>query len=166
MALGLGSHGEPGIREETTASASQLAKLLVGKLAAERPAGTTKVAALLNGLGATKYEELFVLWQAVASELAAIDLEVVEPEAGEFVTSLDMQGCSLSLLWLNDELESYWRAPSDAPVLRRGSIIDAKPAAEVPEDREGPLAFSAASTESKTGGRCISTLMSSVASML
>ena len=92
------------------------------------PAGTKKAAALLNGLGSTKYEELFVLWQAVAAELKAHGLEIVEPEAGEFVTSLDMQGCSLSLMWLDEELERYWRAPSDAPVLRKGAIIPAEPA--------------------------------------
>ena len=159
MALGLGIHGEPGIREENTPSAVDLAKLLVGTLVAERPAGTRKAAALLNGLGSSKYEELFVLWQAVAAELKAHGLDVVEPEAGEFVTSLDMQGCSLSLLWLDDELERYWRAPSDAPVLRKGSIIDARPATNVLEDVEGPAVYGPASDASKASGRCIASLV-------
>ncbi len=166
MGVGLGIHGEPGIREEDNPSASELAKLLVGPLLAERPAGTARAAALLNGLGSTKYEELFVLWQAVAAELKAAGLEVVEPEAGEFVTSLDMQGCSLSLMWLDDELEKYWRAPSDAPVLRKGAIIETTPATNVLEDREDRIVYGPASDASKASGACIAALIADVASTL
>lgn len=166
MGVGLGIHGEPGIREEKTPPASELAKVLVGTLVAERPAGTKKAAALLNGLGATKYEELFVLWQAVAAELEAHGLEIVEPEAGEFVTSLDMQGCSLSLMWLDEELERYWRAPSDAAVLRKGAIAAAKPATDVLDDREDRAVFGPASDASKESGRCIASLIAEVASTL
>jgi dihydroxyacetone kinase len=165
MGVGLGIHGEPGIREEKTPPASELAKVLVGTLVAERPAGTKKAAALLNGLGATKYEELFVLWQAVAAELKAHGLEIVEPEAGEFVTSLDMQGCSLSLMWLDEELERYWRAPSDAAVLRKGAIT-AKPATDVLDDREDRAVFGPASDASKESGRCIASLIAEASSAL
>lgn len=165
MGVGLGIHGEPGIREEKTPPASELAKLLVDTLIAERPAGTKKAAALLNGLGATKYEELFVLWQAVAAELRGHGLEIVEPEAGEFVTSLNMQGCSLSLMWLDDELERYWRAPSDAPVLRKG-FIESKPATDVLDDHEDQAVYGPASDASKASGRCIASLIAGVASAL
>ena len=62
---------------------------------------------LLNGLGATKYEELFVLWSGVEAALKAHGLdEIVAPEVGELVTSLDMAGCSLTLTWLDHGLES------------------------------------------------------------
>ncbi|WP_037418901.1 dihydroxyacetone kinase family protein [Sinorhizobium sp. CCBAU 05631] len=166
MALGLGIHGEPGISEETISSASDLAKLLIGKLLAERPAGTRKVAAVLNGLGSTKYEELFVLWTAIAKELAGAGLEIVDPECGEFVTSLDMQGCSLTLLWLDEELEVLWRAPADAPVLRKGTIIAAEPATDDIVDAEGPQSFGAASEASKESGRGIARLIGSVAEAL
>ncbi|MER9235302.1 dihydroxyacetone kinase family protein [Mesorhizobium sp. M0622] len=166
MALGLGIHGEPGIREEDITSASDLAKLLVGTLVSERPAGAKRVAALLNGLGSTKYEELFVLWQAIASELKAEGLEAVEPEAGEFVTSLDMQGCSLTLLWLDDELEIYWRAPSDAPVLRKGAVIAVRPATDVPNGAEGQPIYGPASEASKVSGACIAKMMQRVSAML
>jgi dihydroxyacetone kinase len=165
MGVGLGIHGEPGIREEKTPPASQLAKLLVDTLIAERPAGTKKAAALLNGLGATKYEELFVLWQAVAAELKSHGLEIVEPEAGEFVTSLNMQGCSLSLMWLDDELERYWRAPSDAPVLRKG-FIETKPATDKLDDREDQVKYGPASDASKASGQCIASLIADVAATL
>ncbi|RLP27070.1 dihydroxyacetone kinase family protein [Mesorhizobium sp. YM1C-6-2] len=166
MGVGLGIHGEPGIREEKTPPASELAKVLVGTLVAERPAGARKAAALLNGLGATKYEELFVLWQAVAAELKVHGLEIVEPEAGEFVTSLNMQGCSLSLMWLDDELERYWRAPSDAPVLRKGVAIEARPATDILEDREDQAVYGPASDASRESGRCIASLIAGLAAAL
>lgn len=131
MALGLGIHGEPGIKEEAILPASGLASLLVEKLLAERPEGTQRVGVILNGLGATKYEELFVLWTAIASLLQKFGLDIVAPEAGEFVTSLDMQGCSLTLLWLDEELERYWTAACDTPVLRRGAAIAVEPADDI-----------------------------------
>ncbi|CCV09386.1 Dihydroxyacetone kinase [Mesorhizobium metallidurans STM 2683] len=166
MALGLGIHGESGIREEDITSASDLAKRLVRSLVAERPAGAKRVAALLNGLGSTKYEELFVLWHAIALQLKSEGLEVIEPEAGEFVTSLDMQGCSLSFLWLDDELEAYWRAPSDAPVLRRGAVIAANPTTDVLNEPEGQPVYLAASAASKASGVCIANMMQRLAAML
>ena len=166
MALGLGIHGEPGIREEKTVSASELAKLLVGKLLAERPADVRKVAPLLNGLGSTKYEELFVLWVAIEKELKAAGLEIVDPECGEFVTSLDMQGCSLTLMWLNDELETYWRAACDAPVLRKGAIIATEPATDTLTDDEDAISFAPASEDSRQSGKCIARLIAEVAESL
>lgn len=166
MALGLGIHGEPGISEEKIVSATELAKLFVGKLLAERPAGTAKVAPVLNGLGSTKYEELFVLWVAVEKELKSAGLEIVDAECGEFVTSLDMQGCSLSLLWLDEELETYWRAPCDAPVLRKGAIINAEPATDVISDEDGPATFAPASQASKESGKCIARLIGKIADAL
>ncbi|MEI2300882.1 dihydroxyacetone kinase family protein [Ensifer sp. MJa1] len=166
MALGLGIHGEPGIREEKIVSASEFARLLVGKLLIERPAGVQKVAPVLNGLGSTKYEELFVLWVAIERELKAAGLEIIDPECGEFVTSLDMQGCSLSLLWLNDELETYWRAPCDAPVLRKGTIIAAEQATDALTDEDGPAVFAPASDPSKASGKCIARLIGEIAEAL
>jgi dihydroxyacetone kinase len=166
MALGLGIHGEPGIREEAIIPAKELAKLLTGKLLAERPAGTTKVGVVLNGLGATKYEELFVLWTSVSALLKDAGLDVVAPEAGEFVTSLDMQGCSLTLLWLDDELESLWSAACDTPVLRRGATFATEPATGALDDIEGKMVFAPASEASKEAGTCVAGLLSSIAAAL
>jgi dihydroxyacetone kinase len=124
MGVGLGIHGEPGISEEAILPAAELAAFLVAKLLAERPAGASgRVAVVLNGLGCTKYEELFVLWTSVEAALVKAGLTIVAPEVGEYVTSLDMAGVSLTLTWLDDALERYWLAPSDAPVMRRGAII-------------------------------------------
>jgi dihydroxyacetone kinase len=123
MGLGLGIHGEPGISDEDLPSAAGLAKALVDGVVAELPEGHgPRVAAILNGLGATKYEELFVVWREVSRLLAEQGFEVVDPEVGELVTSLDMAGCSLTLMILDDELEGFWRAAADTPAYRKGSV--------------------------------------------
>lgn len=121
MGIGLGAHGEPGVGESAIATASDLATLLVQRLIAEAPeAAGTRVAVVLNGLGSTKQEELFVLWHAIAAELRKAGLTAVTPLVGEFLTSLDMEGCSLTLTWLDEALESFWLAPCDTAALRVG----------------------------------------------
>ncbi|NLS07753.1 dihydroxyacetone kinase family protein [Rhizobium sp. P32RR-XVIII] len=166
MALGLGIHGEPGISEQDVASATDLAGVLAGKLLAERPTGCNRVAAVLNGLGSTKYEELFVLWTAVRDRLKADGLDVVEPQVGEFVTSLDMQGCSLTLTWLNEELEGYWLAPCDSPAFRMGRTSAADLRTDTSVDEETASAIPAASEASRKAARCISDLFVGIAAML
>ena len=167
MGVGLGIHGEPGISEEAILPAAELAAFLVAKLLAERPAGASgRVAVVLNGLGCTKYEELFVLWSGVESALAKAGATVVAPEVGEYVTSLDMAGVSLTLTWLDDELERHWLAPSDVPVLRRGSIIPTVPAPPTVEDLQKPLRFGPASAPSRDDGRCIAGVIGNVAAAL
>lgn len=166
MALGLGIHGEPGIREEDRVSAADLAKLLTETLLAEKPAGTRRIGAMLNGLGATKYEELFVLWTQVAALLKQAELDIVAPEAGEFVTSLDMQGCSLTLIWLDEELETYWTAACDTPVLRRGPAIATMPANDGLLSDEEAVRYPAASEAGRKGGVCIAGALETVAAML
>ncbi|THV20516.1 dihydroxyacetone kinase family protein [Peteryoungia ipomoeae] len=166
MALGLGIHGEPGISEQDIASATDLADVLADRLLAEKPPGCTRVAAVLNGLGSTKYEELFVLWTAVQKKLNGAGLEIVQPEAGEFVTSLDMQGCSLTLTWLDEELERYWAAPCDAPAFRRGRPDAAELRADLIVDEEVVPAIPAASEASCKSAACITDLFGEIAAML
>jgi dihydroxyacetone kinase len=166
IGVGLGIHGEPGISEEDMMPASALAKMLVDKLVQEKPADCKgRVAVILNGLGCTKYEELFVLWVSVEAELKKAGLTAVEPEVGEYVTSMDMAGCSLTLTWLDDELEQLWCAPCDAPVLRRGAIIPTQPAPAF-EDKEEELKFGPASAASKENGKCIAGVLAKVATAL
>ncbi|MFE4230591.1 dihydroxyacetone kinase subunit DhaL [Arthrobacter sp. NPDC056886] len=123
MSLGLGIHGEPGISEHPMPTASELAGLLVSRLLADKPEGAgTRVVAIVNGLGTVKYDELFLLFGKIETLLTAAGLTVVEPECGELVTSLDMSGLSLTLLWLDGELEQYWAAPADTPAFRKGNL--------------------------------------------
>ena len=119
MELGLGIHGEPGVQTVDSMTAKELAVTLVEPVLAERPEGSSRAAVLLNGLGATKYEELFVLWSSIEPLLVDAGVEIILPELGELVTSLDMAGCSLTITWLDDELEELWRAPADTPAYRR-----------------------------------------------
>ncbi|MCS5512442.1 dihydroxyacetone kinase family protein [Curtobacterium flaccumfaciens pv. betae] len=132
MAIGMGIHGERGIAEADVPTADGLADLLVDKLLTERPDGTTtdatpRVVPMLNGLGSVKYEELFVVFGAVQRKLTDAGIVVVEPEVGELVTSFDMAGVSLTLFWLDDELEQLWAAPADAPAYRKGGAVPQQP---------------------------------------
>jgi dihydroxyacetone kinase len=136
MDLGLGIHGEPGVASHAMPTAAELADLLVDGVLAEKPAGASKrLAVILNGLGRTKYEELFVVWKTMAAKLAAAGYAVVQPEVGELVTSLDMAGCSLSVTWLDEELERFWSSPADTPAYRKGRVDrDAAPRRERPAE--------------------------------
>lgn len=119
MELGLGIHGEPGVRAMPSPGPAELATLMVESLLAERPAGSQRAAVLLNGLGGVKYEELFGLWGRIHPLLVHVGVDLVAPEVGELVTSLDMRGCSLTVSWLDRELEDLWLAPCDTPAFRR-----------------------------------------------
>ena len=119
MEMGLGIHGEPGVRAMPSPGPAELASLMVESLLAERPEGTRRATALLNGLGAVKYEELFGLWSRIQPLLVDADIELVAPEVGELVTSLDMRGCSLTVAWLDRELEELWLDPCETPAFRR-----------------------------------------------
>ena len=124
MDFGLGIHGEPGITSAPWMSAKDLAAKLVETVLTERPDGASgRAAILVNGLGATKYEELFVLYGHVNELLETAGVVQVAPEVGELVTSLDMAGCSLSVTWLDEELEGYWLAPAEAAAFRRGTAV-------------------------------------------
>ena len=124
MALGMGLHGEPGLSEGPITDAQQLAQMLVEQLLDDLPEGVNpqneRVVVLLNGLGGFKYEELFSLFGAVTDRLKAEGVVVADCECGELVTSLDMAGVSLTLFWVDSELESLWNAPADSPAYRRG----------------------------------------------
>ena len=126
MAIGLGIHGEPGIDEVDIPTADGLAELLVGRLLGEVPDGVAvagaRVVPVLNGLGSLKYEEMFVVYRRIAQVLGDAGVEVVDPHVGEYCTSFDMAGTSLTLFWLDDELAHLWDTPVDTPAYRRGSV--------------------------------------------
>lgn len=131
MGIGLGIHGEPGISEEAIPTAKELAELLVGHVLEELELEPgSRVGAILNGLGGTKYEELFVVWRHVDRLLGEKGLHIVQPEVGELVTSLDMAGLSLTVVALDDELEGFWTAPADSPAFKKGSLSESEKAPE------------------------------------
>lgn len=171
MGLGLGIHGEPGVSDEDMPSADDLAAALVDGVLGEKPdGGGSRIAVILNGLGRTKYEELFVVWGAAANLIRERGYEIVEPEVGELVTSLDMAGCSLTVMWLDDELERYWRAPADTPAYRKGAArsaagdrrTDASAEAAAPKPDVAELA----DEEGRRGGQLIARALDAMAGML
>ena len=123
MEIGQGIHGEAGVKEVEIKPADDIAHLLVDYILAEAPSDNSKhIAVILDGLGSTKYEELFVVWGTVRSLLEEKGYILVEPLVGEYVTSLDMEGIALSVEFLDLELEKYWLAPCDTPSFRRGMV--------------------------------------------
>jgi D-erythrulose 4-kinase len=151
MGIGLGIHGEPGIRDVPLSTAVDLAAVLVDDLLAQSPAGNrTRVGVIVNGLGTTKYEELFLLWGAIARRLRQAGLEIVQAEVGELVTSLDMGGCSLTLMWLDDELEAMWTADAYTPGYRKQAApllgLSAAATGSVDQEADVPPERSAAGT--------------------
>ncbi len=129
MAIGLGIHGEPGIDETDIPTADGLAELLVSRLLQEAPddvdVAGARVVPILNGLGSLKYEEMFVVYRRIAELLREAGIELVDPHVGEYCTSFDMAGTSLTLFWLDDELGRLWDTPVDTPAYRRGSVVAA-----------------------------------------
>lgn len=162
MAVGMGIHGEPGIGEEDLPSADGAAELMVRSLLAEAPEDTmnSRVGLILNGLGAVKSEELFVVYRKVAQLLDQAGIAVVEPEIGELVTSFEMAGVSLSLFWLDDELEKYWRAPASTPAFRKGSVADSGPRyASAEADQVASGEMPAASPASRQAAETVQALL-------
>jgi len=145
--------------------------MLVEGLLKDAPeAAGTRVAVILNGLGRTKYEELFIVWGRVGRLLRDAGLEVVEAEVGELVTSLDMAGCSLTLMWLDDELERLWRAPADTPAYRKGSTgrsVEAGPRRSAGEAAEAaaPRRAGGAAAVGEDARRCAGTLVTALEAM-
>ncbi|OII25078.1 dihydroxyacetone kinase family protein [Curtobacterium sp. MCBA15_013] len=154
MAIGMGIHGERGIDETDVPTADGLATLLVDRLLDELPAGVTaagsRVVPILNGLGSVKYEELFVVYRSVQRRLVDAGVVIVEPEVGELVTSFDMAGVSLTLFWVDAELEELWAAPADTPAYRKGGAVPAERVApSVVADDAAPDEVGPASEDSR-----------------
>jgi len=114
--LGMGIHGEAGISREPLRAADQVADRLLDAILSDLdvPRGS-QVVVLLNGLGATPQEELYVLYRRVHQRLSALAVEVHRRYVGEYVTSLEMAGASLSLLVLDEELTGLIDAPARTP---------------------------------------------------
>jgi len=118
--VGIGIHGEPGRHREPLAPASELARRLTEPVLADADFTDAPVIALLNGMGATPLIELYVMYGEVAALLEAAGITVARKLVGNYITSLDMAGCSLTLLRADDELLRLWDAPVSTPGLRWG----------------------------------------------
>jgi dihydroxyacetone kinase len=153
-------------------SAADLATTLVDGVLGDRPdAESKRIAVILNGLGRTKYEELFVVWGTVSRLLREGGYTVVEPEVGELVTSLDMSGCSLTVMWLDEELEKYWTAPADTPAYRKGAtpgVDEGEVRTDAAADAitETPALGELSDADGRRGGEIVARALGAMADML
>ena len=116
MEIGMGIHGEPGVRRGPLATADEIAEELTRTILADLPYRSgDEVAVLVNGLGATPKEELYILYRAVKRILDAEGIRVHRVWVGEYATSLEMAGASVTLLKLDDELKRLVDAPAQTP---------------------------------------------------
>jgi len=116
--IGMGIHGEPGTHKEKIRSAEETTNHLLDKILAEGIYNKgDKVAVMVNGLGGTPLQELYVINLAVSERLAKEGIATAKTFVGNYMTSIDMEGYSVSLLKLDDELEKLVNAPADTPAL-------------------------------------------------
>jgi dihydroxyacetone kinase-like protein len=121
MEIGIGIHGEPGRSRVPLAPARDIAAQLVEPILGDLPyAAGDAVIAFLNGMGGTPLLELYVMYAEVAALLEGAGITVARSLVGNYMTSLDMAGCSVTLLRVDDELVGLWDAPVDTPGLRWG----------------------------------------------
>lgn len=113
MELGMGIHGEPGVKRGKLRPANEIADAMLDTILADLdlPRGE-RVTVLVNSLGATPVEELFILYDRIAGRLEEAGLAVAHPLVGRYATSMEMAGASLTVLPLDDELEKYLTAPA------------------------------------------------------
>jgi dihydroxyacetone kinase-like protein len=120
MEIGMGIHGEPGVRRSSLETADEIADRLVAALLEDLDLRRgDAVDVLVNGLGATPVEELYILYRRVGANLAAQGIVARRVWVGEYATSLEMAGASVSLLRVDDELARLLDAPASSPFLTR-----------------------------------------------
>ena len=119
MEIGMGIHGEPGVQRGPLRPADAIAEEMVRRLLADMPLSSgDKISLLVNSLGATPHEELYVVYRYVAKRLKELGIQIVMPLVGRYATSMEMVGMSVTFCKLDEELESLLKAPCDCPFLR------------------------------------------------
>jgi dihydroxyacetone kinase-like protein len=119
--IGIGIHGEPGRRREKAMPARDVARALVEPILADRDFTGGPVLAFVNGMGGTPLLELYLMYDEVARLLDDAGVQITRSLVGNYITSLEMAGCSVTLLSLDDELTRLWDAPVRTPGLRWGA---------------------------------------------
>jgi len=121
MEVGVGIHGEPGRRRVKVASASEIAEMLAGPILEDLPFKRgDQVLAFVNGMGGTPLIELYLMYNELNKILTGNGITISRQLIGSYITSLEMAGCSFTLVKLDDELTKLWDAPVHTPALRWG----------------------------------------------
>ncbi len=121
MEIGIGIHGEPGRERKSLATADEVTEMLLGPILDDLPFKSgDKVLAFVNGMGGTPLIELYVIYNKVAEMCRDRGVTIERNLVGSYITSLEMAGCSITLLKLDDEMTRLWDAPVHTPALRWG----------------------------------------------
>jgi dihydroxyacetone kinase-like protein len=121
MEIGIGIHGEPGRYREPLAPASAVVERLVTPIIEDLPYQSgDRVLAMVNGMGGTPLIELFIVYRDLHRFLEERGITIERRLIGNYITALEMAGCSITLLRLDDELVGLWDAPVNTPGLRWG----------------------------------------------
>ena len=116
MAMGMGIHGEPGVWNGPIKTADELAAESLETLLKDMPvAAGEEVALLINGLGATSIEELYILFNSVAQQLEDKGISIYRPFVGEYATSMEMMGASISIMKVDEETKAMLDMPVNTP---------------------------------------------------
>lgn len=118
MEVGVGIHGEPGTHREKIMSANDITDHLLGKILDDLDYTGREAAVLVNGAGGTPLMELYIVYNRVADVLARKGIRVYRALVGNYMTSLEMAGCSISLLRLDEELKALLDVPADTPAYK------------------------------------------------
>lgn len=123
MEIGMGIHGEPGIKLEDLKSADEIVDTMLDPILQDLPyKNGDEVSVLVNGLGATPREELYIVYRRVSQILKDKGIKVFNVYVGEYATSMDMAGMSISLLKLDEELKTYLEMPFDTPFMTQNQL--------------------------------------------
>ena len=118
MEVGIGIHGEPGTHREEIKPADEIVDMLLKQILADIDYTGSEVAVMINGSGATPLMELFIINNHVADVLAEKGIKVYKTFVGEYMTSIEMEGFSISLLKLDDQLKELLDAKADTPAFK------------------------------------------------
>ncbi|MBR3367979.1 MAG: dihydroxyacetone kinase subunit DhaK [Lachnospiraceae bacterium] len=118
MEIGIGIHGEPGTHREPLRPADEIVDMMLDRILADIDYSGREVAVMINGCGATPLMELFIVNNRVHDVLEQKGIKVYKSLVGEYMTSLEMEGFSISLLRLDDELKELLDAPADTPAFK------------------------------------------------
>lgn len=114
MEMGMGIHGEPGVQRGPLQPADKIADEMLDRILADAPlTANDRVSILVNSLGATPPEELYILYRRLAARLDDIKVQIVHPLVGRYATSMEMTGASLTICRLDAELENFLNAPAE-----------------------------------------------------
>ncbi|ALB44946.1 dihydroxyacetone kinase subunit DhaK [Clostridium beijerinckii] len=152
MEFGVGIHGEPGIRREQIATADELAERIINSILKDMKIDGTnneEVALLINGFGGTPLQELYLFNNSVTAELAKRNINICRTFVGNYMTSIDMQGASVSLMKLDGQLKELLSEKCDAPSFKVSGPVDAIEYAALQEsdDAENEVAFEVETSE-------------------